>query len=79
MPEVLCAPGNVGIARDGIECLEVTAEDVERLVRAASERAVDLVLVGPEAPLVAGLVDALAEVGVTAFGPSAAAARIEGS
>jgi phosphoribosylamine--glycine ligase len=78
-PEVLCAPGNVGIARDGIECLAVGAEDVEGVVRAARERAVDLVVVGPEAPLVAGVVDALAEVGVTAFGPSAAAARIEGS
>ena len=78
-PEVLCAPGNVGVARDGVECLDVGAEDVDAIVRAAADRAADLVVVGPEAPLVAGVVDALAEAGVTAFGPSAAAARVEGS
>jgi phosphoribosylamine---glycine ligase len=73
-PEVLAAPGNVGIARDGVECL--AGDD---LVAAARERDVDLVVVGPEAPLVAGLVDELAEAGVVAFGPSREAARIEGS
>lgn len=78
-PDLLSAPGNAGIARDGVECLAVGAEDVEGIVRAAREREVDLVVVGPEAPLVAGLVDALAEAGIRAFGPSAAAARIEGS
>jgi phosphoribosylamine---glycine ligase len=78
-PSVICAPGNAGIARDGVECLLIGAEDVNAIVRAASERAVDLVVVGPEAPLVAGLVDALAAAGVTAFGPTAEAARIEGS
>ncbi len=78
-PEVLAAPGNAGIARDRIECLDVQAEDVEGIVRAARERAVDLVVVGPEAPLVAGLVDALEEAGVRAFGPSREAARLEGS
>jgi phosphoribosylamine--glycine ligase len=78
-PEVLCAPGNAGIARDRVECLEVGAEDVDGIVRAARDRPVDLVVVGPEAPLVAGVVDALGETGITAFGPSAEAARIEGS
>ena len=78
-PEILAAPGNVGIARDRVDCLEVAAEDVDGLVAAASYRKVDLVVVGPEAPLVAGVVDALGEAGVPAFGPSAAAARIEGS
>ena len=78
-PEVLCAPGNAGIARDRVECLDVPVDDAEGIVRAAVERQVDLVVVGPEAPLVAGVVDALAEAGVRAFGPSAAAARIEGS
>jgi phosphoribosylamine---glycine ligase len=74
VPEVLCTPGNAGIARDGVECLP--DGDV---VAAAQEREIDLVVVGPEAPLVAGLVDALSEAGIRAFGPTRAAARIEGS
>ena len=78
-PELSCAPGNAGIARDGVECLAVHAEDVAGVVRAARERSAQLVAVGPEAPLVAGLVDALAEAGIAAFGPSAAGARVEGS
>ncbi len=78
-PELLCAPGNAGIAADA-ECLpELAADDVEGLVEAARRQRPDLVVVGPEAPLVAGLVDALEEAGVPAFGPSAAAARLEGS
>jgi phosphoribosylamine---glycine ligase len=73
-PELLAAPGNAGIAADGVECLS----DGD-LVALARERSVDLVVVGPEAPLVAGLVDDLAAAGIPAFGPSRAAARIEGS
>ena len=73
-PELLCAPGNAGIARDGVECLPD-----DDLVALARGREVDLVVVGPEAPLVAGLVDELASAGVAAFGPSREAARIEGS
>jgi phosphoribosylamine--glycine ligase len=73
-PEVIATPGNAGIARDGIECLP--ADDVIALAR---ERGVDLAVVGPEAPLVGGLVDDLSAVGIAAFGPSRAAARIEGS
>jgi phosphoribosylamine--glycine ligase len=72
--EVIAAPGNAGIARDGIECLP--ADDVVALAR---DREVDLAVVGPEAPLVGGLVDDLSAVGIAAFGPSRAAAQIEGS
>jgi len=73
-PKLLAAPGNAGIARDGIECLP--DDDPVALAR---ERGIDLVVVGPEAPLVAGLVDDLSAAGIAAFGPSKAAARIEGS
>ncbi len=77
-PELLCAPGNAGIVADA-RCLEVGAEDTGGIVDAAVAENVDLVVVGPEAPLVAGLVDALETAGIAAFGPSAEAARIEGS
>ncbi|MGZ5316349.1 MAG: phosphoribosylamine--glycine ligase [Solirubrobacterales bacterium] len=77
-PEVICSPGNAGIAADA-RCLDAGAEDVPALVAAARAEAVDLVIVGPEAPLVAGLVDELEAAGIPAFGPSAAAARLEGS
>jgi phosphoribosylamine---glycine ligase len=77
-PEVLCAPGNAGIRRDA-RPLDAPADDPGALARAARDAAVDLVVVGPEAPLVAGLADALAAEGVRCFGPLAAAARLEGS
>jgi phosphoribosylamine--glycine ligase len=78
-PELIAAPGNAGIALDGVECIDVGVEDVDAIVALARDRDVDLGVVGPEAPLVRGLVDALADARVRAFGPSAAAARIEGS
>ncbi|MGE3935339.1 MAG: phosphoribosylamine--glycine ligase [Rhodospirillaceae bacterium] len=75
---VWCAPGNAGIARDAA-CADIRADDVPGLVRFARDNAIDLVVVGPEAPLVAGLVDALEAAGIKAFGPTAAAAVLEGS
>ena len=73
-----CAPGNAGIA--GLaECLDVGAEDIDNLVRFALGEAVDLTVVGPEAPLVSGIVDRFGREGLTIFGPGKRAARLEGS
>ncbi len=77
-PQLLCAPGNAGIAEDA-RLIAVAGEDIDALVELAVGERVDLVVVGPEAPLVAGLADRLRERGVAVFGPSAAAARLEGS
>ena len=76
-PELLCAPGNPGIRQLARQV--ASSIDNASIVAAAQAEAVDLVVIGPEAPLVAGLVDALAEAGIPAFGPSAAAAQLEGS
>jgi phosphoribosylamine--glycine ligase len=78
LEELHAAPGNPGIATLG-RCHPVRAEDGEGLLGLAGALEIDLVVVGPEAPLVAGVADELRHLGVAVFGPSAGAARIEGS
>jgi phosphoribosylamine--glycine ligase len=75
---VYCAPGNAGIAEDA-ECVPIAATDAAGLIAFCQTAAIDFVVVGPEAPLVAGLVDTLEGAGIAAFGPSRAAAALEGS
>lgn len=76
--KVWCAPGNAGTGIDA-ENVNISADDVPRLVRFARDRGIDLTVVGPEAPLVAGLADEFRRQGLVVFGPSASAARLEGS
>jgi phosphoribosylamine--glycine ligase len=78
-PEILCAPGNAGIAADARVFSEIAADDVEWIVSLARRNEVDLAVIGPEAALVVGVVDALEEAGIPTFGPSRAAAALEGS
>ena len=73
-----CAPGNPGTARLGTN-LPIKVDDVDALVKAAIDQRIDLVVVGPEVPLVLGLVDACTAKGIKAWGPSKAAAQLEGS
>lgn len=74
-----CAPGNAGIAREATCLPDLKADDLAGIEAFARDNAIDLVVVGPEGPLCDGLVDRLDAAGIKAFGPSAAAARIEGS
>jgi len=76
--EVFCAPGNAGTALDATN-VDIAADDSERLVRFATSEQIDLTVVGPEAPLVAGIVDEFQAAGLRVFGPSAKAAELEGS
>lgn len=78
LSDLHAAPGNPGIARHG-ECHPIRAEDAEGLLALAGSLDVDLVVIGPEGPLVAGVADVLRHAGVAVFGPSRAAAAIEGS
>ena len=76
--KIYCAPGNGGISCDA-ECIDVKATDIPGMVALAKEKAVDFVFVAPDDPLAAGMVDALEEAGIPAFGPRANAAVIESS
>jgi phosphoribosylamine--glycine ligase len=77
---VLVAPGNAGTAREaGVRNVPVSSDDIDGLVALAKDENVDLTIVGPEAPLVAGVVDRFQEAGLACFGPSALAAQLEGS
>ncbi|MGK2956482.1 MAG: phosphoribosylamine--glycine ligase [Solirubrobacterales bacterium] len=78
-PEIFCAPGNPGIAADATCLPDIDPSDVAAVVEAAGRLGISLVAVGPEAPLVVGVVDALIAAGIPAFGPSMEAARLEGS
>src|SRR5487761_173447 len=75
---LFCAPGNPGIA-DEAACVAVAPTDIDGIVKLCTQEKIDFVVVGPEGPLVAGLVDTLEANGIAAFGPSAAAAALEGS
>lgn len=76
--KIYCAPGNGGISQFA-ECVPLKVDDIARIVDFAREKSINLVVVGPELPLTLGLVDALEEAGIKAFGPSRKAAEIEGS
>ncbi|MDZ7338917.1 MAG: phosphoribosylamine--glycine ligase [candidate division KSB1 bacterium] len=76
--KLYCAPGNAGIAQVA-ECVDIAPTDIRRLVQFARRRRIDLTVVGPEAPLVAGIVDEFQHHGLRIFGPTAAAAELEGS
>ena len=76
--QIYCAPGNGGMAQIA-QCVELSADDLEGLADFARRQAIDLTVVGPEAPLVAGIADLFIERGLQVYGPSQAAARLEGS
>ena len=78
--EVLVAPGNAGTALENkVRNVDVSSDDIEALTALAQSENIELTIVGPEAPLVAGIVDRFAGLGLPCFGPSAAAAQLEGS
>lgn len=78
LTKLYCAPGNAGIA-DIAECVDIKAEDIEKITEFSSSNNIDLVVVGPEVPLVAGIVDMLEDRGIKAFGPKKCGAIFEGS
>lgn len=76
--KLYCAPGNAGISKIA-ECIDIKAEDVDGIINFAVYEKIDLVVIGPEGPLVAGLTDMLTEKGIKTFGPCKKGARLEGS
>lgn len=76
--KIYCAPGNGGISKDA-ECVDISVMDKEKIIAFVKEKNIDLVFVAPDDPLAAGVVDALNEAGIRAFGPNAKAAEIESS
>ena len=78
LTELYCAPGNAGISQIA-ECVDIKADELEKLVGFSVDKKIELAVVGPEVPLVAGLVDMLNEKGIMAFGPVKAGAKFEGS
>jgi len=78
LTKLWCAPGNAGIANEA-ECVALDVADHSAVIDFCKANKVDLVMVGPETPLVAGIVDDLAAAGIKAFGPGKAAAQLEGS
>jgi phosphoribosylamine--glycine ligase len=76
--KIYCAPGNAGIA-DLAECVDIAADNIKGLLKFAQEKKIDLTVVGPEAPLVAGIVDEFEAKGLKIFGPNRAAAQLEAS
>jgi len=77
-PEIYCAPGNAGISSEA-RCVDIGAEDLEKLLQFARDESIDLTIVGPEMPLVAGIVDLFEKEGLKIFGPGRGGAQLEGS
>ncbi len=78
LTELYCAPGNAGISRRA-RCVDIAVDDIDGLLAFAGEQSIDLTVVGPERPLIAGLVDRFRAKGLTVYGPESRAARLEGS
>ena len=76
--KLFVSPGNPGISKFG-ECVDIGIDDIKKICTFAKKKLIDLVIIGPEVPLVLGLKDELSKIGISAFGPSASAARLEGS
>ena len=78
LSKLYCAPGNAGISQIA-ECVDIKVDDLDKIVEYSVNNKIDLVVVGPEVPLVLGLVDKLNEKGIKAFGPTKDGAKFEGS